>query len=65
MASKALWANYLKPAFTLIWGGLQTVGKWASWLYKNAIKPAWDNIVSVIKGAYKVGIKPVFEQPAA
>lgn len=60
-ASKALWNNYLKPAFTSIWGGLQTVGKWATWLYKNAIKPSWDNIVSVIKGAYKVGIKPVFD----
>lgn len=42
----ALWAwnNVLKPTFTAIWEGLQTVGKWASWLWTNAIKPAWNAI---------------------
>ncbi|MFJ2961162.1 hypothetical protein ACIPIC_02495 [Streptomyces collinus] len=40
-----LWNNALKPAFTAIWGGLQTVGRWAMWLWQNAIKPAFDFIV--------------------
>jgi hypothetical protein len=39
-----LWTNALQPAFTAIWGGLQTVGRWAMWLWTNAIKPAFDFI---------------------
>jgi hypothetical protein len=40
-----LWNNALKPAFTAIWGGLQTVGRWAMWLWNNVIRPAFDGIV--------------------
>jgi hypothetical protein len=44
-----LWNNALKPAFTAIWGGLQTVGRWAMWLWNNAIKPAFNGIVFIGK----------------
>ncbi|MFJ8594883.1 hypothetical protein [Streptomyces sp. NPDC093598] len=44
-----LWNNALKPAFTAIWGGLQTVGRWAMWLWNNAIKPAFNGIVLIGK----------------
>ncbi|MER8220878.1 hypothetical protein ABTZ58_09860 [Streptomyces sp. NPDC094143] len=44
-AAMWLWNNGLRPAFTAIWGGLQTVGRWAMWLWTNAIKPAFDFIV--------------------
>ena len=43
-AALFLWHNVLQPAFTGIWQGLQQIGKWASWLWTNAIKPAWDAI---------------------
>ncbi|MFF7308182.1 hypothetical protein [Streptomyces sp. NPDC008137] len=44
-----LWNNALKPAFSAIWGGLQTVGRWAMWLWNNAIKPAFNGIVFIGK----------------
>ncbi|MER8008121.1 hypothetical protein [Streptomyces sp. NPDC094149] len=43
-AAMFLWNNVLKPVFSAIWGGLQTIGRWAGWLWTNAIKPAWDAI---------------------
>ncbi|MFF8879598.1 phage tail tape measure protein [Streptomyces flaveolus] len=39
------WNSVLKPTFAAIWGALQTVGQWATWLYQNAIKPAFDFII--------------------
>jgi small-conductance mechanosensitive channel len=43
-AALFVWNNVLKPVFTFIWQALQTVGRWALWLWNNAIKPAWDAI---------------------
>ena len=53
-AGSWLWKNALSPTFHSIASG-------ATWLWKSGIKPAIDNIVSVIKVAYRVGIKPVFD----
>ncbi|WP_406127536.1 hypothetical protein [Streptomyces sp. NBC_00989] len=44
VASMWLWTNVLQPVFNAIWTALQTVGRWASWLWTHAIKPAWDAI---------------------
>ena len=44
IASMWLWSNVLQPVFSAIWTGLQTVGRWASWLWTHALKPAWDAI---------------------
>lgn len=48
-AAMWLWTNALQPVFTAIWSALQTVGRWASWLWTNAIKPAWDAIALAAK----------------
>ncbi|MET8694681.1 hypothetical protein ABZV65_19310 [Streptomyces bauhiniae] len=42
----ALWAwnTVLKPTFAAIWSGLQTLGRWAMWLWTNAISPAFHYI---------------------
>jgi hypothetical protein len=44
-ATMWLWTTVLQPAFTAIWGALQTVGRWALWLWTNAISPAFNFIV--------------------
>lgn len=44
VAALFVWNSVLKPTFTAIWTALQTVGRWAMWLWTNAIKPAWDAI---------------------
>ncbi|HJQ25262.1 MAG TPA: hypothetical protein VKA60_15185, partial [Blastocatellia bacterium] len=43
-AALFLWNSVLKPVFSFIWAGLQQIGRWAMWLWTNAIKPAWDAI---------------------
>lgn len=43
------WNNILKPTFMAIWAGLQTVGRWASWLWTNAIGPAFRFIWTAAK----------------
>ncbi|MGW4834790.1 hypothetical protein [Streptomyces globisporus] len=42
----ALWAwnSVLKPTFEALWAGLQTIGRWAMWLWTNAISPAFGFI---------------------
>jgi len=44
VAALFVWNSVLKPTFTAIWTALQTVGRWAMWLWEKAIKPAWDAI---------------------
>ncbi|WP_459166931.1 phage tail protein, partial [Mycobacteroides chelonae] len=39
------------PVFKTVFSA---IGESAMWLWNNAIKPAWDGIVSVIKGAWSV-----------
>ncbi|MWA08728.1 peptidoglycan DD-metalloendopeptidase family protein [Streptomyces sp. BA2] len=43
-AAMAAWNGFLKPAFDMIVAGAQTVGRWATWLWRVAIKPAFDGI---------------------
>lgn len=43
-AAMFLWNNVLKPVFGFVVLAVQTLGKWAMWLWTNAIKPAWDAI---------------------
>ncbi|MGW0905044.1 aggregation-promoting factor C-terminal-like domain-containing protein [Streptomyces sp. NPDC002853] len=43
-AALAAWNGFLKPTFDKIVGGAQTVGRWGMWLWRNAIKPAFDGI---------------------
>ncbi|WP_435601445.1 hypothetical protein [Streptomyces sp. C10-9-1] len=43
-AASFAWTSVLKPAFEGIWKGLQTVGRWAVWLWDTALKPTWDAI---------------------
>lgn len=47
----ALWAwnNVLKPVLTAIWTGLQTLGRWAMWLWTNAISPAFGFIATAAR----------------
>ncbi|MEH0417789.1 hypothetical protein [Streptomyces sp. B21-083] len=60
--ARAMWENYLRPVFQAIGEGFRTVGKWATWFYRSAIKPAWDGIVAAGKWAYEHGIKPIFDR---
>ncbi|NUP15395.1 MAG: hypothetical protein HOZ81_04685 [Streptomyces sp.] len=43
-AALFVWNSVLKPTFAAIGVALQAVGRWAMWLWTNAIKPAWDAI---------------------
>jgi hypothetical protein len=43
------WNTILKPTFTAIWTALQAVGRWASWLWTNAIGPAFRFIWAAAK----------------
>lgn len=43
-ASIYVWQNILQPLFAGLVVALQTAGRWAMWLWDNAIKPAWDAI---------------------
>lgn len=38
------WNSVLKPVFNALVFAVQTLGRWAMWLWTNAIKPAWDAI---------------------
>lgn len=38
------WNNILKPVFGALVLAVQTVGRWAMWLWTNAIRPAWNAI---------------------
>ncbi|MFD1277468.1 hypothetical protein ACFQ51_52895 [Streptomyces kaempferi] len=37
-ASRAMWENALRPTFQAFQNGLREVGKWGTWLWKNALK---------------------------
>lgn len=41
--------SILQPILAGIWTGLQFLGRIAVWLWENAIKPAWDGIVTASK----------------
>ena len=43
-AALFVWNSVLKPTFSAIVTAVQAVGRWAMWLWTNAIKPAWDAI---------------------
>jgi hypothetical protein len=38
------WNSILKPVFNALVLAVQTVGRWAMWLWTNAIRPAWNAI---------------------
>lgn len=38
------WNSILKPVFNALVTAVLAVGRWAMWLWTNAIKPAWDAI---------------------
>jgi hypothetical protein len=38
------WNNILKPVFGALVTVVQTLGRWAMWLWTNAIRPAWNAI---------------------
>lgn len=44
-----VWNSILKPTFAAIWTGLQTIGRWASWLWMNALGPAFRFIWAAAK----------------
>lgn len=44
-----VWNSILKPTFAAIWTGLQTIGRWASWLWTNALGPAFRFIWAAAK----------------
>lgn len=48
-AALFVWNTVLKPVLTAIWTGLQTVGRWAMWLWTNAIGPAFRFIWAAAK----------------
>jgi hypothetical protein len=41
VAALFVWNSVLKPTFAALWTALQTVGRWAMWLWENAIGPAF------------------------
>jgi len=43
-AAMFAWNSILKPVFSALVLAVQAVGRWAMWLWTNAIKPAWDAI---------------------
>lgn len=44
IAALFVWNNVLKPVFSALVLAVQTVGRWAMWLWNNAIRPAWNAI---------------------
>ncbi|MET8378066.1 hypothetical protein [Streptomyces microflavus] len=43
------WNSVLKPTFSAIWTGLQTIGRWVMWLWENAVGPAFRAIWTAAK----------------
>jgi len=50
----AAWDKWLKPRFQYLWGGLQTLGGWFSWLWTEIIKPVIGWIVRKFEWLYDV-----------
>jgi hypothetical protein len=48
-AAKWAWDNVLKPVMNFIIVAAKEVGGWFTWLWKNAIQPAWAGIKIVIQ----------------
>ncbi|MEI5032373.1 hypothetical protein RB201_04030 [Streptomyces sp. S1A(2023)] len=54
------WNNVLKPVFfSAIWTGLQTIGRWAMWLWSNAISPAFKFIWAAAKVLFTIVVVSV------
>ncbi|MFJ7998934.1 hypothetical protein ACIQ7D_17560 [Streptomyces sp. NPDC096310] len=49
MAALWAWNNALKPVLNAIWSGLQRAGRWAMWLWRNALGPAFGFIATAAK----------------
>ncbi|MPY47166.1 hypothetical protein [Streptomyces acidicola] len=49
IAALFVWNSVLKPVFTAIWTGLQTIGRWASWLWTNVLSPVFGFIATAAK----------------
>lgn len=56
-----VWNVGIKPIFAMFVTGLQDIGNAATWLYNNAIKPAWDAIGTGIQWTVTSIITPAFE----
>ncbi|GAA3957801.1 hypothetical protein GCM10023085_45380 [Actinomadura viridis] len=53
MVSVVTWvSSVIQPIFHGIWVALQTVGRWAQWLWSNAIAPAFRGIATVARWLY-------------
>ncbi|AXH49774.1 tail length tape measure protein [Gordonia phage Pleakley] len=57
------WAirNVVVPVLTFVIKAVTNVGDIFTWLWNNAIKPAWDGLSTAIKWAWENVISPVFE----
>ncbi|MFE5958866.1 hypothetical protein [Streptomyces rubiginosohelvolus] len=58
----ALWAwnSVLKPTFEALWAGLQAIGRWAMWLWTNAISPAFGFISTAARILLTIIVITVF-----
>ncbi|WP_143220948.1 NlpC/P60 family protein [Actinomadura sp. CNU-125] len=55
MVSVVQWvASIITPVFHGIWVGIQTLGRWAMWLWTNAIQPAFRFIANLGKWLYSI-----------
>jgi len=61
-AIRAAWENGIRPAFTLIKGGINGVGTVFRWLRDRAVKPVWDGIKRTISTVWNEGIRPAFDK---
>ncbi len=59
-ATQAAWNDVIKPTFDFIVSILQTVGGWFTWLWHNAVEPAWNGIKSLIQVGWNA-IKAVWD----
>ena len=57
------WAirDVIMPVLTLLAGLITDTGDIFSWLWNEAIKPAWDGITTAVKWGWENLIKPTFE----
>ncbi|MFB7919229.1 peptidoglycan DD-metalloendopeptidase family protein [Streptomyces sp. NPDC056061] len=52
--SEFVWSRVLKPIFDVMWTVIKSVGDVAVWLWKNAIAPAFNGIMSIVQPVAKV-----------
>ncbi|WGH20824.1 tape measure protein [Gordonia phage Commandaria] len=57
----AVFRNVIDPIFIAIGWALRKLGDFFSWLWEEAIKPAWDAVVNGLKWGWENIIKPAFD----